>query len=77
VVEALGAAIEQITISSARGHAVRSSIGLAFIDERSAGIDVVMAEADRAMYAAKRAAKVGAATRTPVSVAENGVGLGA
>ncbi len=60
VVEALGAAIEQITISSAPGHAVRASIGLAFIDERSAGIDVVMAEADRAMYAAKRAAKVGA-----------------
>ena len=54
VVEALRTAIEQITISSAHGHAVGSSIGLAFIDERSADIDVVLAEADRAMYAAKR-----------------------
>ena len=61
VVEALRTAIEQITISPAHGHAVRSSIGLAFIDERSADIDVVLAEADRAMYAAKRTAKVGAA----------------
>ena len=63
VVEALRTAIEQITISSAHGHAVGSSIGLAFIDERSPGIDVVLAEADRAMYAAKRAGKVGATGR--------------
>ena len=53
VVETLRTAIEQITVSSAHGHTVGSSIGLAFIDERSASIDVVLAEADRAMYAAK------------------------
>lgn len=57
VVEALRTAIEEIALTSAHGHAVRASIGLAFIDEHSAGIDVVLAEADRAMYTAKRAAK--------------------
>jgi len=60
VVETLRTAIEQITVSSAHGHTVGSSIGLAFIDERSASIDVVLAEADRAMYAAKRAVKLAA-----------------
>ena len=57
VVEELRAGIEEIAVGAAGGLPVHCSIGLALIDGCSEDADAVLAEADRAMYAAKRRSK--------------------
>jgi diguanylate cyclase (GGDEF)-like protein/PAS domain S-box-containing protein len=53
-----GRAVEEATVTVGNEVlAARASVGVAFIDEHSVGDEAVLAEADRSMYAAKRAGR--------------------
>jgi diguanylate cyclase (GGDEF)-like protein len=62
VAEDLERCIAAVTVRAGRSSvSPRASIGVAYIDQQVTDHDAVLAEADRAMYARKRAAEPNAA----------------